>query len=150
MSRISLPLFGSGLRYAIKRGHPVRAQKSHPRSGEQSYPIDLLRWRARGWRGGVVVDVRVTGPRVAAASAPQRAACMHLPGPSPPPPRHTSDATSRTSTNIYAHCKYDYAKHTSTGVLASKVYFPGEFSRQSNTDHSQTPNLYIKISRLGS
>lgn len=45
------------LRYAIKRGHSVRAQKSHPRSGEQSYPIDLLRWRAREGYGG---SMRVT------------------------------------------------------------------------------------------
>lgn len=59
-----------GLRYAIKRGHSVRAQKSHPRSGEQSYPIDLLRWRSRVSRGvGVVWGCEGdAGTRVVTAS----------------------------------------------------------------------------------
>lgn len=82
------------LRYAIKRGHSVRAQKSHPRSGEQSYPIDLLRWRAREGYGGSMRVTRVV--RVGAASARRNVQPhLHLPC-----RNHDTLATSRRTTYV--------------------------------------------------
>lgn len=67
----SILLFYANLRYVIKWGHSVRAQKSYSRSGEQSYPIDLLRWRARG-----VVGSRGSGGGGGRSLRAQRAASL--------------------------------------------------------------------------